>query len=628
MQIDELGPYRIGRKLGRGGMGTVYEGVHAESGEPAAVKLLSEAFVHEPDFRQRFEAEIEALRKLNHPHIVRLFGFGQQGDHLFYAMELVAGSSLETELGRGRVFAWREVLRIGIQVAQALRHAHDRGVVHRDIKPGNLLLTAEGEVKLSDFGIARLFGSRGHTIAGSVLGTAEFMSPEQAEGRAVSPRSDLYSLGGVLYVLLTRRPPFRGKSLPEILLKQRLEEPPPVGELVPDVPAELQQVIGQLLAKDPERRIATAEALARRLEAIDRELPAVASAMPAPAGRAAPAAVASPEELPSTVVTENVLPPAPPVPPTPAAGGAGAVAAAREPAETAVVGTLPPAPPAPEPPPVAAPSKPAGRFTTIGEEELDQAESAPRPAPSISLQTVALAAGLAAIVAAIIYFLQPPSADALYRQIDALARGDNPEALRQDIDSFLHRFPGDPRCQGLRDKRQEIELERLQRKFELRTRGLGAAESLLPVEQAYQDALNYARLDPERGMVKLQALIDLYGNHAEGGQRAALCLELAVQKLARLKAQGEAPAGDRLKALSHRLDEADKLRGSEPKRAAAMYRALIELYGQKPWAAPAVRRANEALKKAEGGRRNVFRPPAPSPSFNSLFNPAKHENSP
>ncbi len=607
MQIDELGPYRIGRKLGRGGMGTVYEGVHAESGEPAAVKLLSEAFVHEPDFRQRFEAEIEALRKLNHPHIVRLFGFGQQGDHLFYAMELVAGSSLETELGRGRVFAWREVLRIGIQVAQALRHAHDRGVIHRDIKPGNLLLTAEGEVKLSDFGIARLFGSRGHTIAGSVLGTAEFMSPEQADGRAVSPRSDLYSLGGVLYVLLTRRPPFRGKSLPEILLKQRLEEPPPVGDLVPDVPAELQQVIGQLLAKDPERRIATAEALARRLEAIDRELPAVASVMPAPAGRAAPAAVASPEELPSTVVTENVLPPAPPVPPAPA-GGVGSVAAPREPAETAVVGPLPPLPPAPEAPPAAAAIKPAGRFTPVGEGELDRAESAPRSAPPISLQTVALAAGLAAIVGAIIYFLQPPSADALYRRIDAQTGGNEPEAAREDIDSFLYRFPGDPRCQGLRAKRQEIELERLQRKFDLRTRGLGAAESLLPVEQAYQDALNYARLDPERSMVKLQALIDLYGNHAEGGQRAALCLELAMQKLARLKAQGEAPAGDRLKALSHRLDEADKLRGTDPKRAEAMYRAVIELYGQKPWAVPAVRRANEALNKQPTSASNKHDP--------------------
>ncbi len=165
---------------------------------------------------------------------------------------------------------------------------------------------------------------------------------------------------------------------------------------------------------------------------------------------------------------------------------------------------------------------------------------------------MALAAGLAAIVGAIIYFLQPPSADALYRRIDAQAGGNDPDAAAGGTTSmpFSAAFPGDPRCQGLRDKRQEIELERLQRKFELRTRGLGAAESLLPVEQAYLDALNYARLDPERGMVKLQALIDLYGDHAEGGQRAALCLELAARQLARLKAQGEAPAGDRLKALS------------------------------------------------------------------------------
>jgi serine/threonine-protein kinase len=594
MQIDELGPYRIGRKLGRGGMGTVYEGVHVETGEPAAVKLLSESLVHEPDFRHRFEAEIEALRKLNHPHIVRLFGFGQQGDHLFYAMELVAGSSLETELGRGRIFPWREALRIGIQLAQALRHAHDRGVIHRDIKPGNLLLTAEGEVKLSDFGIARLFGSRGHTMAGSVLGTAEFMSPEQAEGRAVSPRSDLYSLGGVLYVLLTRRPPFRGKSLPEILLKQRMEEPLPVGELVPDVPAELQQVIAQLLAKDPERRIPTAAALVRRLEAIDREMPAAAAGVPAPAAPLAPAAVPPAEELPSTVVTENVPPPAPPAPPVSPGGGSGV-----EPAETAIVAAVPPLA---EAPPPAATVKPAGRFTPVGKEELDQAESVPRTPSSISLQTVGLAAGLAAIVGAIIFFLQPPGADDLYKRIQSEARRNDPEALRlasEDIEAFVHRFPGDRRCPRLRgrlrDYRQEIELDRLQRKFDLRTRGVGAAESLLPVEQACFDALNDARLDPDRGMVKLQALIDLYGDHAKGSDQAALCLELAAQKLARLKVESEARADRQLKVLSSRLDEADRLRETDPRRAKTMYRALIELYGQKPWAAPAVRRARDSL---------------------------------
>ena len=268
MQIEQLGPYKISRKLGRGGMGTVYEGVNLETGEPAAVKLLSAALAHEPDFRHRFQAEIETLRKLNHPNIVRLFGFGEQEEHLFYAMELVPGSSLEEELGRGRSFAWREVTRIGVDMARALRHAHDRGVIHRDIKPGNLLLTADGQVKLSDFGIARLFGGSQHTTAGSVLGTAEFMSPEQAEGRPVGPRSDLYSLGGVLYVLLARRPLFRGGSLPEILHKQRFEQPAPLGELAPDVPVELQQIITQLLEKDPERRIPNAAVLLRRLEAM------------------------------------------------------------------------------------------------------------------------------------------------------------------------------------------------------------------------------------------------------------------------------------------------------------------------------------------------------------------------
>jgi serine/threonine-protein kinase len=586
MQIEQLGPYRIGRKLGLGGMGTVYEGVHVETGEPAAVKLLAETLVHEPDFRHRFEAEIEALRKLNHPHIVRLFGFGQQGEHLFYAMELVDGSSLEKELGRGRVFSWREVLRIGIELARALRHAHDRGVIHRDIKPSNLLLTAEGEVKLSDFGIARLFGSRGHTTVGSVLGTAEFMSPEQADGRAVSPRSDLYSLGGVLYVLLTRRPLFRGKSLPEILLKQRLEQPTPVGELAPDVPAELQQVIHQLLAKDPEGRIPTAEALVRRLEAIDRELAALLSSSPAislppvtPEKTAAPAsaAVSSPDGLAPTVVTENLPPPAA------AAGGA----------ETEFAAPLPP-----RPAPPADTIKPPGRFTVVGKEELDRGESPLRRAPFPWLQTAALAISLAAIAVAVAWFLQPPNADGLFQRIEARARRNDPDALRQaadDIDDFVRRFPQDARCRRVRHYQQEIDLENLQRKFDRRTRGLGADQSLLPVEQAYLDALSYARLDPERGMAKFQALIDLYGDHPAPSGHAAQCLELARRQLARLKEQFDAPAADRLKLLMSRLDEAERLRAAEPERARAMYRAVIELYGGKPWAAEAVGRARAAL---------------------------------
>ena len=142
------------------------------------------ALAQEEGFRIRFEAEIETLRKLNHPNIVRLFGFGQQEGHLFYAMELVDGNSLEEELRRGRSFDWREVTRMGIDICRALRHAHDRGVIHRDIKPGNLLLAADGRLKLSDFGIARLFGYSRLTTAGNVVGTAEYMAPGAGRGAA------------------------------------------------------------------------------------------------------------------------------------------------------------------------------------------------------------------------------------------------------------------------------------------------------------------------------------------------------------------------------------------------------------------------------------------------------------
>ena len=175
MKIDRLGPYRIVGELGRGGMGVVFEAVNVETDEPAAVKLLSATLADDEAFRERFEAEIEALRKLKHPRIVRLFGFGQQDGDLFYGMELVHGDSLEEELRRGRRFSWREVTRIAIEICQALRHAHDRGIIHRDLKPGNLLLDPDDHVKLSDIGIARLFGHTGMTGAGSVLGTAEYM---------------------------------------------------------------------------------------------------------------------------------------------------------------------------------------------------------------------------------------------------------------------------------------------------------------------------------------------------------------------------------------------------------------------------------------------------------------------
>ncbi len=268
MQIEQLGPYKIGRKLGRGGMGTVFAGTLVETDEPAAIKILSISLSHDDGFRERFKAEIETLRKLNHPNIVRLYGFGEQDEILYYAMELVDGRSMEDELQNGRRFDWRTVTDYTIQICRALKHAHDRGVIHRDIKPANLLVAPDGQVKLSDFGIAKLFGASGMTAVGGVLGTAEYMAPEQTDGRSITPRTDMYSLGGVMYTLLAGRPPFKAPTLVEMLQLQRHAAPDPIRRYAPDVPEELQFILSDLLAKEPDDRIATAMVLSRRLEAM------------------------------------------------------------------------------------------------------------------------------------------------------------------------------------------------------------------------------------------------------------------------------------------------------------------------------------------------------------------------
>lgn len=272
MEFHQLGPYRIGKRLGRGGMGTVFEGHDDATGQVAAVKVLSPMLAGDPGFRERFEIEIETLKKLRHPNIVRLFGWGEEDGRLFYSMELIEGTNLEQELRNGRRFTWREVTDVGLRLCKALKHAHDRGVIHRDIKPANLMLQPDGDIKLSDFGIAKLFGSVGMTVDGGVLGTAEYMSPEQADGRSVTARCDLYSVGGVLYSLLAGRPPFRARTLPEMLQLQRFAAPDPVRRYAPDTPEELEQIVLQLLEKDPEKRVPNALVLGRRLAAMARGL--------------------------------------------------------------------------------------------------------------------------------------------------------------------------------------------------------------------------------------------------------------------------------------------------------------------------------------------------------------------
>ncbi|HKD36039.1 MAG TPA: protein kinase, partial [Pirellulales bacterium] len=272
MQLEQLGPYRIGRKIGRGGMGTVYQGTNVETGQTAAIKVLSARLAIEEGFRERFETEIETLKKLKHPNIVRLYGFGEEAGYLYYVMELVEGTNVEDELQAGRRFNWREATHLGIKLAKALKHAHDHGVIHRDIKPANLLLTQDDDIKLADFGIARLFGNTRLTSDGGLIGTAEYMAPEQADGRPVTFHCDLYSLGGVLFAMLTGRPPFRGGSLPELLQYHRVCKPPRVSRFAADVPEEFDELILQLLAKEPQARATNAMVVAKQLAAMEHAL--------------------------------------------------------------------------------------------------------------------------------------------------------------------------------------------------------------------------------------------------------------------------------------------------------------------------------------------------------------------
>jgi len=272
MNPDHVGPFAILEKLGSGGMGTVYLGRHAETQQLAAVKVLPASLARESGFVERFEREIDAMRQLQSPHIVMLYDSGQDQETLYYSMEYVPGETLMTMLKRERRIPWPKAVDMAIQICHALKAAHDAGIIHRDLKPSNLLVTPEGVVKLTDFGVAQVFAAQRLTVTGGIIGTAEFMSPEQAQGKRVSKHSDLYSLGAVMYCMVTGRPPFSGNTAIDVIQKHRFALFDRPRLTVPDLPILLDDVICQLLEKEPEKRFPDARVLSRRLEVIlDRE---------------------------------------------------------------------------------------------------------------------------------------------------------------------------------------------------------------------------------------------------------------------------------------------------------------------------------------------------------------------
>ena len=270
--LKQLGPYIIDKQIGRGGMGFVYAAHHEDTDEVVAIKMLSVGFADDENFRNRFSLEIETLKQLHHDGIVEIFGFGEQDGILFYSMELVDGPSLYETLKSEGPVAWRDVVRMTIEICHALKHAHDRGVIHRDLKPSNLIVSPSGSVKLVDFGIARLFGTAQLTADYAVVGTADYMSPEQAEGQRPTVRSDLYSLGAVMYALLSGKPPFSSPSIAQVIHRLRHDPPPSLLDAQLDVPCELNHIVQQLLSKSPDDRVPTPLAVIHRLQAMQHAL--------------------------------------------------------------------------------------------------------------------------------------------------------------------------------------------------------------------------------------------------------------------------------------------------------------------------------------------------------------------
>jgi serine/threonine-protein kinase len=267
----QLGQYTLLEEIGRGGSSRVYRGHDGAAERDVAVKVIPNDAEDRVGFVHRFEREVQAVAQLNHPNIVTVFDRGETDDLVYLVMQCVMGGTLRTKLGKP-LPAYEATAYI-VQMAQALHHAHTKGIVHRDVKPSNMLIDAENakHLLLTDFGIAKLQGARGLTKTGTTIGTPEYMAPEQAEGKDIDARADVYSLGCVLYEALAGRPPFIGSSPVSVLYQQVHSRPPYVRGFNPDVPRELTRILDMALAKRPEDRHGTAEQLAQALAPFTEE---------------------------------------------------------------------------------------------------------------------------------------------------------------------------------------------------------------------------------------------------------------------------------------------------------------------------------------------------------------------
>jgi len=278
---SSLGPYRVIERIGKGGMATVYKGYQPALDRHVALKVLPETLATDPDFRQRFEQEARAIARLRHPSILAVHDYGSEGGIAYIVTDLIEGGTLADRLGHPLPVG--EVAEALAPIASALDYAHTRGVLHRDVKPSNILLTPDGTAVLSDFGLAKMLEAEGHLAkASAILGTPQYMAPEQCEGAPPTPAADVYSLAVVAYEMLTGRPPYVAETPAAIILAQIQGHLPPPRQLNPELSAAVEAVLLKGLARDPADRYSTCMALTQALAQAGRVEPAPAVA-PGPA---------------------------------------------------------------------------------------------------------------------------------------------------------------------------------------------------------------------------------------------------------------------------------------------------------------------------------------------------------
>ena len=262
-----VGNYKITEKIGEGGMGAVFKGVDLMLEREVAVKVLRPEFASQPEVVERFRSEAVTLAKLNHPNIATLHSFFRQGNEYFMVMEYVRGEGLDRVIRRGGAMPLADAVAHFCQALDGIGRAHKLGIIHRDIKPANVMVTEDGSIKVMDFGIARVLGTARMTKQGNIIGTIEYMSPEAIQGQEVDARADIYSLGILLYEMLTGRIPFDADTEFSMMMAQIQQAPPPPRTFAPHIPLALEHAIMRSLAKKPDARFQTAAEFRAALEA-------------------------------------------------------------------------------------------------------------------------------------------------------------------------------------------------------------------------------------------------------------------------------------------------------------------------------------------------------------------------